>query len=98
MIKKTTETGARWADLLRLEAHVGATRRDAGIAGVPSEALEREGRVFLDIFSFQAEDGIRDIHSLLEFRRVLFRSGSASRYASAGLLVYRDSPKLGAPD
>src|SRR3546814_4008354 len=31
------------------------------------------------VFVFQAEDGIRDAHELLEFRRVLFRSAPAMR-------------------
>ena len=32
------------------------------------------------VFFFQAEDGIRDRFTWLEFRRVLFRSGSFSRW------------------
>src|SRR3546814_18472443 len=36
------------------------------------------------LFFFQAEDGIRDAHYCLEFRRVLFRSAASSASSSAG--------------
>src|SRR3546814_6072089 len=40
---------------------------------------------------YQAEDGIRSAHYVLEFRRVLFRSTSDSSVASAGVRTRRPS-------
>src|SRR3546814_10901185 len=40
--------------------------------------------VCVDVFVFQAEDGIRDAHYGLEFRRVLFRSIPVERLNVSG--------------
>src|SRR3546814_18228929 len=45
---------------------------------------------FLYVFFFQAEDGIRDAHWGLEFRRVLFRSDRFHRAAAAGAVDQAD--------
>ena len=46
------------------------------------------------VFFFQAEDGIRDLVMLLEFRRVLFRSGIFSiANMSWDRILPNDSPK-----
>src|SRR3546814_1620657 len=39
--------------------------------------------LMFDFFFFQAEDGIRDAHCCLEFRRVLFRSALACLWSAA---------------
>jgi hypothetical protein len=48
----STPAGARWADLLRVEAHASETLRAEGISAVKSRYLEMEDRGFLEIERF----------------------------------------------
>lgn len=53
----STQTGRRWADLLRMEAHAANVLRDAGIRTVGGRYLEHEGRGYLEVERFDRLPG-----------------------------------------
>jgi len=53
----STPTGARWGDLLRIEALAAETLRIAGIEAVRSQYLESHGRGYLEIQRFDRFEG-----------------------------------------
>ncbi len=52
-----TELGARWGDLLRVEAHCAATLRAAGLAAVEATFVEHGGRGYLEVDRFDRLPG-----------------------------------------
>ncbi|HEX4382518.1 MAG TPA: HipA domain-containing protein [Myxococcales bacterium] len=84
----STIMGARWADLLRFEAHAAATLRVEGIDAVESQFLELDGRGFLEIdrfdrFSSWGRMGHVTLHAL---GAALYGEGSNPVPVVAGLV------------